>query len=661
MGAVGNLALMLVFAWIVRGLLSAREVTWPRTLMAVIVGSLVGATVAGLLVIDTSQLPDPVAFDVDMGELLALALPFQLVATMVAIVGLELLSSRPARRRQLRPVRPWRAFIRRVRITVRLVQVTRIVSRHGLAPLLGLRRGEIDTRSPAEVARRAREALEDAGGMFVKLGQLLATRPDLLPPDAMEELGRLHSAARPLPREVVEAEITREIGRPLDDVFAEVDWEPLGSASIAQVHTARLHDGHRVVIKVRRPGLEDMVERDLAIALWLARQAERRTRWGRAYEVTALAEEFAIALRGELDLQLEARSAIEVAAALDHTERVCVPAVVDAYTTTRLLVMDRLEGRPLSGLGRGHRLEEARSFADELCTSQVRAMLQGDRFHADPHPGNVMVLEDGRLGLIDFGATGKLDTFERTSMLQMLVAIRLQEPSLLYASLVAVGAVSPATPPEAIERELARFLAAHLGPGLPPAQALTELLRLTTRLGIRLPPQASSMFRALATLAGTLEHLVPAYPLIDEVAELGGAEVREQIAPRSLQEFAQREWAQLSPLLQRAPRHLDRLATMAEHGTLTGRIRLFSEPADVQVMERWVNRAVLTVVALGVCLLSVLMLGTSAGPVLAGSDVRLLEVLGWAGLFSGTVLVLRVLLTVLRSDQGTAAPPTPPG
>jgi ubiquinone biosynthesis protein len=652
-GVLGNLVVMLVFAWVVRGLLSAREVTWPRTLLAVVIGTLTGATVAGLLIIDPATLTDGGPIDVDPTELRTLALPFQLVATMVAVVGLELFSSRPPKQRDLRPVRPWRALTRRLRITARLIQVIRIVSRHGLAPLLGLRRGEVDTRSPAEIARRARTALEDAGGMFVKLGQLLATRPDLLPPDALAELGRLHSSARPLPRDVVEAEIAREIGRPLQEVFTDIDWTPLGSASIAQVHTARLHDGREVVLKVRRPGLDDVVERDLAIALWLARLAERRTGWGRSYEVAALAEGFATALRDELDLTIEGRNAAEMATVAED-ERVVVPSIVEAYTTSRLLVMDQLPGRPLSAFGPDERPEDARAFADELCASQVRAMLDGERFHADPHPGNVMVLPDGRLGLIDLGATGKLDAFERSSMLQLLVAIRLQEPALLFEALVAVGAVPPERQPDEIERELARFLAAHLGPGLPPAQALTELLRLTTRLRIRLPAQASAMFRALATLAGTLEHLVPAYPLIDQVAEIGGGQVREQLAPGSLSEFAQREWAQVGPLLQRAPRHVDRIATMLQHGGLITRVRLFSEAEDARVLERLVNRGVLTALALGVAALSVLMLGTTAGPTLAGTGVRLLEVLGWIGLFAGTVLILRVLLAVLRSDR--AAP-----
>ena len=153
-----------------------------------------------------------------------------------------------------------------------------------------------------------------------------------------------------------------------------------------------------------------------------------------------------------------------------------------------------------------------RRLADELCDSQVEAMLRGARFHGDPHPGNALLLDDGGLGLIDFGVTGRLDAPERSSVLQMLLTLRLGEPALRYESLVAVGAIPATREPDEIKRTLARFMAVHLGPGLPAADALTDLLRLTTRLGFRLPPQTSTMFRALATLAGTLEQLSPDYP-----------------------------------------------------------------------------------------------------------------------------------------------------
>ncbi len=659
MGLVSNLVVVLLFAWVVRALLGARQVTWGRLVAAVLLGTAGGAAVAALLVIDvTAPIEGQLAAFEDQRESFAtLALPFQVLGTMLTVVVLEVLFARPRSEARAGLLTRLRRSTRWVGLGWRALRVARIATRHGLAPALGLRRGELDVRSPEELARRARLALEDAGGMFVKLGQLLATRPDLLPPAALAELGRLHAGARPLERTEVEAAIRAELPGPLEEVFATIDWTPVGSASIAQVHGARLQDGREVVVKVRRPGLMAEVERDLAIAVAFARLAERRTAWGRAYEVGALAQGFARSLRLELDLRVEARHAAEMAQATAARELVQVPGVVTELATQRLVIMDRLVGTPLSSLPPGAAADDPdgrRRLADELCASQVEAMLQGQRFHGDPHPGNVLLLDDGGLGLIDFGVTGRLDAFERASVFQMLLALQLGEPSLLYESLVAVGAVAPTRDPDAIERELARFMAANLGSGLPPASALTDLLRLTTQLGFRLPPQTSTMFRALATLAGTLEQLSPDYPLIEQVAALGGAEFQQRSSPASVAELVQREWAQLGPLVQRAPRHLDRLATLAEHGRLTARVRLFADPEDVAVAERLVNRVVLTALSLGLGLLATLLLAAETGPVLAGGDTRLVEVLGWIGLFGSAVLFLRVLLQVVRPPPDTS-------
>ncbi len=664
---LSNLAVLVVFALAVRGLLGAREVTWTRMALAVVGGYVTGGGVGLLLLVDVNRLADPDAIQAIEGQVAEafaswVSLPFQVIATMAAVVLLELIRPRPAPRRSLRPVRPLRAIRRRVQITVRMAQITRFATRHGLAPALGLRRGQLPTRDPRELSRRIRVALEDAGGVFVKLGQLLATRPDLLPPEALSELGRLHAAARPLTaaevREAIEFALREsgvqategQGGSLLDAAFAEFDDQPLGSASIAQAHLARLHDGRDVVIKVRRPGLEDLVERDLAIMQWLARLAQRRTTWGMAYGAVGLAEDFEATLRAELDFRNEARQGRDLATTLTQHPDVTAPRIIEELTSQRLLVMERLHGQPLSSVPQDRIGEQARTLADRLCASQISAMLNGERFHGDPHPGNVMVLDDGTLGLIDFGVTGKLDAFERSAMLQMLLAIKLQEPTLLFESLVAVGAIGPATAPDEIERALARWMAAHLVPGLPSADALTELLRLSSSLGIRLPPQASTMFRALATLAGTLELLSPGYPLIEQVAEQGSGQVTQMFAPNSLNELVQREWAQLGPILRRAPRHLDRIATMLEHGGITTKVRLFSDPEDIAVVERLANRGILSLLALGVSALAIMLLGTDTGPNVAGTDIRLVEVLGWTGLFAGLVLLLRVLLDVLRTN-----------
>jgi ubiquinone biosynthesis protein len=644
-----SVTFVFLFAWVARGMVGARELTWRRTLLAVVVGVAFGMAVALLLLVrDFTQDPQ-----IGGGQVLALSLPFSLIGTMGAIVVLEILVSRKPVRRGMRLAHPFRAFRRRAGIILRGWQVSRIAVRNGLAPLLGLRRGEISTRSPEELARRIRTALEEAGGMFIKLGQLLATRPDLLPPEAMAELGRLHASAAPLAREQVEGVLREETGRPLTEVFDVIDWQPLGSASIAQAHAATLSGGREVVVKVRRPGLEEQVNRDLAIARWLAGTAERRTTWGRFYQVTGLVDEFSDVLHGELDFHIEARHAIEAGATIARHSEIVAPEIVQSLTSERMLVMQRLSGIPLSSVTSGIDPARARQLADALCMSQVEAMLKGERFHGDPHPGNVLILEDGNLGLIDFGIAGRLDTFERASVFQMLVAIKLEQPSLLYEAMVSIGAVSPTRDPDEIERALAQFLTAHLGSGLPSPEALTDLLALTHKLRMKLPRSTTTMFRALATLAGTLEQLSPGYPLMDVIADMGGAEFRNRMLPGSVSELVQQEWAQLGPLLSRAPRHMDRIATLLEHGRLTTRPRLFTDPEEVGVMERLLNRVVLTLLSIGVGLVSVLLLGTAGGPTLTTIGVSLYEVLGWIGLSIAVILLLRVLLAVLRNERDT--------
>lgn len=641
------LAIVVVFAWLTRALLGARELTWRRTLLATILGFFLGTTAAAAILVRDLDRFD--AFETIKTEFYLLAFGLAVPATMAVMVFLELMFSTRSTRRRFRP---FRTLKRWVRMWLRGFKVTRIAAHHGLAPLLGLRRGETSARTPGEIARRTRMSLEEAGGMFVKLGQLLMTRPDLLPPEALAELSLLHAEVSPIPEGQVEKLVLEETGRQIEEIFAEFIWDPLGSASIGQAHPARLLDGREVVVKVRRPGLEEQVETDLAIVRWLAGIAERRTGWGAAYNVTGLASEFASVLRAELRFGFEAKHSIEIGAACEGDLVIRVPAIVESLTSDRMLVMDRMHGTPLSRVGQGggdpaHR----RRLADALCRSQVNAMLHGKRFHGDPHPGNVLMLDDGSLGLIDFGITGRLDSYERSAVFEVLLAMRLEQPALLYDALMTVGAIKAEHDPARVERELAQFLTSLTGPGYPGPEALTELLRITSGLGMHLPPSTTIMFRALATLAGTLETLSPRYPIFEVVADIGEAEMKERMQPASAAEFVLQEWSELGPLLRRAPRHLDRIAHLAENGQLTGRVRLLAFPDEVRTVERLLNRVVLTFLTIGLGGVSVVLLTSEGGPDVAGIQVRIFEILGWATAAFATLLMLRVLLGVLRSER----------
>lgn len=642
-----NLAILLVFAWLARSLLGTREITWRRTILATVLGLLLGSIGAAALLVRDLDTFD--AFETIRTQFYLLMLVLAVPATMALMVFFELMrSTRDVHRR----FRPFRTLKRWFRMWARGFQVTRIATRHGIAPLLGFGRGEASARTAAEIAKRTRLSLEEAGGMFVKLGQLLVTRPDLLPPEAVRELSLLHADVPPIPRAQVEAIVLEETGRPVSEVFAEITWVPLGSASIGQAHAARLVDGREVVVKVRRPGLEEQVETDLAIVRWLADVAERRTGWGKAYNVTALASEFSAVLRGELRFSVEAKYAIEIGAACAGDPLIQVPAIVEPLTTDRMLVMERMFGTTLSRSGTGDiDPGRARELADALCRSQVSAMLHGKRFHGDPHPGNVLMLDEGSIGLIDFGITGRLDAYERAAVYEVLLAMRLEQPALLYDALTTVGAITSEHDPDEIERHLAQFLTSLTGPGYPGPEALTGLLRLTAGLGMHLPPSTTTMFRAVATLAGTLETLSPRYPIFEVVADIGGAEMKERMQPSSASEFILQEWAEFGPLLRRAPRHLDRVARLAENGHLTARVRLFAFPEEVRTLERLLNRFVLTLLTIGLGGISVVLLTSEGGPIVAGVQVRVFAMLGWAIAAFATLLLLRILLGVLRSEQ----------
>ncbi len=654
-----SLAIVLGTAWLGRIFLDARELGWGRLVLAAVIGIGIGdATALFLLVSDVEEIPN-----VDYQQLQLVSLPFRVVATMGAIVVLELFfrrsrsdrgSTRAFGKAEAGSTRSRRAGGRarlRPSVLLRALAVSRVLVKHGFAPLIGWGSGRAAALDADDLARRARAALEEAGGIFIKLGQLLASRPDLLPPSALAELSKLQSAVAPLPRDTVEEELAQQLGRPISEVFAAVDWTPLGSASIAQAHGAVLHGGEEVVVKVRRPGLRRTVERDLAILRWLARTVEARFGWARQLGVTHLAAEFADDLLVELDFEVEARHIGEISRSVAEEPLLVVPRVFDQLTSSGLLVMERLDGEPLASSRRRLQSMETEALADALCRSQVTAMMDGERFHGDPHPGNVLVLDDGRLGLIDLGISSRLDAFERAAVFQMLLALRQEQPSLLFESMVTIGAVDQTVhDADEIERALARFMAAYLGPGLPPAEALTDLLRLTLALGLRLPPSTSAMFRALSTLMGTLEQLHPGYPVIDKIAELGGDEFRRRLMPDSAADFVKQEWSELGPILARLPRHVDRLATMLEHGRLATRTRVLADAEDRRFLETLLNRFVLTLLSVGIGAVSVMLLGTEDSVAFPWFSVGLYEVLGWIGLFIAMTLMFRVLLAVLRSE-----------
>jgi ubiquinone biosynthesis protein len=463
------------------------------------------------------------------------------------------------------------------------------------------------------------------------------------------ELSRLQDDVAPAEPDAVRALIEAELGSAVDDVFADLDWEPIAAASIGQAHRARLRDGRPVIVKVQRPGIAEMVARDTDVLETLARTVSERAPWAAEYHVLELTHEFTARLREELDYRTEADHAVQIAANLADFGGVHIPEVHRRLSTARVLVMEWIDGVPLRRSDAIDALGVDREeLADTLLRCFLQQMLVDGHFHADPHPGNIMVLADGRLVLIDFGAAARISQLDMAALRDMLVAVGQRSAPALREAITAVATLRPDVDDDQFERALARFMGRHLGPGqLPSAAMFTELLQLFFAFGISMPTEFSTMFRALGTLEGTLTTLCPGYATIDAAQRIAGEWARERLRPSSLEELARGELVSLLPTLRRIPRHVDRIATGLERGALRAQVSLLSQERDVAVVTRLVNRVVLAFLGGIVGLMSVWLISIRGGPPLTGGT-SLFEFFGYFGLFCATILILRVLVAVVR-------------
>ena len=579
---------------------------------------------------------------------------FSLLGAMAAAVWLEFLA-RPGvlvrAQTGLQSVpHPVRSVRRRGRRVQRYAEITRIAVRNGLGPSLGLgRKEDVEAAGARPPVRRLRLALEECGGMFVKLGQVLSTRTDLISPQAAAELGLLQDHVRPAPRDAIAEVLEEELDTPVPDVFPGFDWHPLAAASIGQVYRAQLPDGSPVVVKVQRPGIDESVRVDLSVLEELGHVVESRTTWGREYRVDDLVDEFSARLREELDYRIEARNAHSVASTMPADVRIRVPYVYEELSTSRVLVMEWLDGTSVREVDWGvARITDRVKLADSLLQAFLEQMLQEGVFHADPHPGNVMLLADGRLALIDFGAVGRLDPVQQAALRDLMAGVSRRDADAVVQAVLQVASLRRGVDVNDFERALARFMAQHLAPGTQPDAAMfNAMLRLMFDYGITMPAEWSTFFRALIVLEGTLTTIAPGYSVIDAAESIAAKWVRSLINPNSVQQALRDELLRTVPMLRRLPRHVDRAFSNLERDGLRVRVTHFSDEHDERVVARLVNRLVLAFLSGAIGLVSVGLIAIDGGP--AFSDrTTLFRVLGYFGLFCATVLAMRVIVAVLR-------------
>ena len=648
---VTSVVLVAGLAWVAR-----RAVGLPvGALRALIAGLLGYAAALGLgALLRATQPGHPAAF-------ITVALGVPLIVAMIFIVAAEVLVPSGTAPQPVGLIRSARRALARSR---RYSQITRIAVQHGLGPYLrGRRLNPADAAGGrAAVASSLRSALEAGGVTFTKLGQLLSTRRDLLPEEFITELARLQDRAEPAPWEQVEEVLAQSLGVPVAQVFAELEPEPAAAASIAQVHKARLRCGDGagavVAVKVQRPGIRATVEQDLDILQRMAATLEKRAQWARAVGAAGVARGFAAAMREELDFRVEASNMAVIAATWPAQQRavgggvtVVMPALHDELSTEHVLVIEWLDGvslRAAAQLIDDRGLDRA-ELTSALLRSVVYQITEGGAYHADPHPGNVLLLTDGRLALLDFGSVGRLDAQQRAALQNLLLAVGRGDPAALRDALLELVTRTTDIDEQQLERALGQFMARHLAVGLPPsAEIFTDLFRLASRFELSIPPEIGTVLRALATLEGTLTVLEPDFDIVTEARRYAATHVTAQLTPKTVQKTATDELLALVPVLRRLPRRLDRISGALEQGRLGLNVRLFADERDRRVVTGLTNQFLLTFLGAATGIIAALLLGISGGPKIA-SEVSLAQLIGYNLLVVAAVLVLRVLFVIFRN------------
>jgi len=491
--------------------------------------------------------------------------------------------------------------------------VAETLSRHGLgylAGVLGLERrvpfhrgllGHAPREHPYTQPEHVRLALEDLGATFVKLGQIMSARSDLLAPGYQAELAKLQDAAPTEPRETVREVVANELGRDPAEAFASFDLEAMAAASIGQAHAATLHDGTEVVVKVRRPGVVEQVEEDLEILRNLASRAERRWEAARDYDVVGLVEEFSQTLRSELDYLSEGRRAERFAANFSDDDDVHIPRVFWETTTSRVLTLERVRGIKVDDTeGLDAAGVDRRALAELATRVTAKMVFEDGFFHADPHPGNFFVEPGGRLGIIDFGMVGELDDRLRRQLGDLLVALWRAESDRLTDAVLALCVTRGAVDRARLRADLAALVARYEGRSVGRIQigALVEqAMAIARRHHLQLRRELALLLKMVVMNEGMAATLDPDFHLATVLGPYARGLVARELSAGAIARRLAQAGMDIGELGVQLPEHARRLLAVLEGGGFDVHLRADEIEPLVARAERLGNRLVAGVIA----------------------------------------------------------------
>ena len=534
------------------------------------------------------------------------------------------------------------------------------VRRLGLADSLEKAGHALKWDHAADLARleppvQVRLAMEELGPTFVKLGQILAGRADLFPPEFIAEFEKLHSQVPPVPLALLRPQLVEDLGDQPEMVFARFDPEPMAAASIAQVHRAQLKDGTEVIVKIRRPGIADTIAADLRLLGRLAAVAEAEIPALRPYRPQQLVRELARSLKRELDLASECRNAERIAANMASLPWIVVPRVHWAHTRERVNVQDLIVGVP------GHHLEQLDNdgydrslLAQRGAQAVLKMIVQDGVFHADPHPGNVFYLPDNRIAFIDFGMVGRLSARRREELLSLLLGLVERQPQAVADVLIEWTGDEHGVNLSQLESEIEAFVDQYHGVPLAQlnlGQMLADVTTLLREHHLALPSDLALLIKAFITLEGMGRGLDPAFHMANEALPQLRQVVRDRYRPKVL---ATRSWQALRRALavaEQLPGDVARLLRNARRGRLQVGIEVAHLRRVGDQIDRAANRLAMALVISALIVGSSIVMTVEGGPTIWG-----LPAFGFLG-FMGAVLGGAWLVRAIwRTGRNSADP-----
>lgn len=559
---------------------------------------------------------------------------------------------------------------RSVRSIARMQTVARVLARHGfghfvdrldlagLLPLASRWRPPVtpaDAPAPKTVGRRLAAVAEDLGPTFVKLGQMISTRPDLLPADIILELQRLQDRVAPFPTPDARRIIEEELGQPIAAGYADFADEPFASGSIAQVYHAKTASGRSVVVKVKRPGIDDVVRMDLNILRWLADAIERAVPEVRAYRPRAILDEFERTIQREMDFVYEASSISRFSEAFRENSSVMIPDVFWDLTGPRVLTMARVSGESVRTLlvNRGDSPPPIREkVAATLAELFFQQYFELGMFHADPHPGNILVTPDGRVGLIDFGMVGQVDDELAGHLAIALYATVNKDIEVIVEVLSDVGAVSSATDESLLRRDLRELLDKYYGLPLRRLNLQTIFLEITDIMrerGLSLPRDFVLLGKSLVMVTGVALELDPELNLLDLLKPRMSRLLRRRFSPTRLLKAGGVSAWHLVNVLRQGPKQIRHLLRRMSRGEWQVNIRHQNLDHLANELDRSSNRVAFAMV-IAATIVGSSMIVTSDPQQTSVLGVPL-PVLGLAGYLFAGIMGVALVWAIWRSGK----------